>query len=61
MISGKLVLITGGSSGIGKHLAGKLLKSGNRVVIASNNLYNLEVVVTELKNISPIFFRIMLM
>ena len=52
----KTCLITGGSSGIGKHLAGKLLKSGNRVVIASNNLYNLEQVVTEFKDLSPNIF-----
>lgn len=57
MISKKNILITGGSSGIGKHLAGKLLESDNEVVIASNNLYNLEQTAKEFKKISPkIFF-----
>jgi short-subunit dehydrogenase len=57
MISGKHILITGGSSGIGKHLAGKLLEHGNKVVIASNNSASLEQTVGELKNISShIFF-----
>lgn len=57
MISGKYILITGGSSGIGKHLAGKLLEYGNRIVIASNNSADLARAVNDLKQISPeIFF-----
>lgn len=56
MISGKYVLITGGSSGIGRHLAGKLLESGNKIVIVSNNLAGLEQAASELKNISPDLF-----
>ncbi len=57
MISGKQVLITGGSSGIGKHLAGKLLEHGNKIVIVSNNLAGLEQAAGELRNKSPqIFF-----
>jgi len=58
MISGKLILITGGSSGIGKHLAGKLLEYGNRIVIASNNSTDLEQSVDELRLISSrVFFH----
>lgn len=57
MISGKHVLITGGSSGIGRHLAGRLLECGNKVVIASNNPTHLERVASELKSIScELFF-----
>jgi short-subunit dehydrogenase len=57
MIAGKYILITGGSSGIGRHLAGKLLEYGNKVAIASNNLTDLERAASELQNISPkIFF-----
>lgn len=57
MISGKYILITGGSSGLGKHLAGQLLEAGNKVSIASDNQSSLEQAVKELKgksaNITP--------
>ena len=57
MITKKNILITGGSSGIGKHLAASLLKNNNRVVIASNNHSGLEQAFNELRNISSnIFF-----
>jgi uncharacterized protein len=56
MISGKHILITGGSSGIGRHLAGKLLEHSNKVVIASNNLAALEQTAGELENISSLIF-----
>jgi uncharacterized protein len=57
MITEKLILITGGSSGIGKNLAIKFLESGNRIVIASNNLTGLEQAASELRLISSeIFF-----
>jgi len=57
MISGKKILITGGSSGIGKQLASDLLRNGNQVVIASNNLPELQGTASELKIISTdIFF-----
>lgn len=56
MISGKNILITGGSSGLGKHLAGKLLESANKVVIASNNPSKLEQAANELKKISSNLF-----
>jgi short-subunit dehydrogenase len=52
MIAGKHILITGGSSGIGKHLAGKLLECSNKIVIASNNPADLEQAASELKLIS---------
>jgi len=57
MISGKHILITGGSSGIGRHLAGKLLEFDNKIVIASHNQVELERTASDFKNISPqIFF-----
>lgn len=56
MISKKYILITGGSSGIGKHLAASLLKNNNKVVIASNNQLGLQHAVSELRNISPNIF-----
>lgn len=57
MISRKYILITGGSSGIGRSLASKLLEFGNKIVIASNNPAALEEAVSELKSISSnVFF-----
>ena len=56
MISQKNILITGGSSGIGKHLAASLLKNNNKVVIASNNQSGLQHAISELRNISPNIF-----
>jgi uncharacterized protein len=53
MISGKTILITGGSSGIGRHLASSLLEQNNKIVIASNNRPGLKQAVDELGNISP--------
>jgi uncharacterized protein len=57
MISGKFILITGGSSGIGKHLAGELLRSGNKVIIASNNPSGLGEAAKDLREISPNLFH----
>lgn len=56
MISKKNILITGGSSGIGRHLAASFLKDNNKVVIASNNKLGLQHAVSELRNISPNIF-----
>jgi len=56
MISQKNILITGGSSGIGRHLAASLLKNNNKVIIASNNQSGLQHAVRELRNISPNIF-----
>lgn len=52
MISEKHILITGGSSGIGRHLAVELLKQGNKVVIASHCLERLKEAECELKGVS---------
>jgi short-subunit dehydrogenase len=49
----KLLLITGGSSGIGKQLAADLLASGSRVIIVGDNADRLAAAVDELKAISP--------
>jgi short-subunit dehydrogenase len=43
-----IVLITGGSSGIGKHLAGAYLKRGDQVIIVSDNAAKLEAARVEL-------------
>jgi len=53
MIHDKLILITGGSSGIGRQLALDLLRLGNRVAVASNNSEDLDRTITELSKISP--------
>ena len=52
MITNKLILITGGSSGIGRQLVCDLLKMDNKVIVASNNLSKLEQTVLELSKIS---------
>ena len=50
--SGRRVLITGGSSGIGKHLAGDLLRNGASVGIVANDPVKLNRAETELRQIS---------
>lgn len=52
MISGKSILITGGSSGIGKRLASDFLQSGNKVLIVANDEIGLEQATNELLGIS---------
>ena len=49
---GKVVLITGGSSGIGKATAVKFLKKGAKVYITGRNLERLEIAQLELQKIS---------
>jgi hypothetical protein len=49
----KLVLITGGSSGIGKQLAMDMLRAGAKVIIVSNQSEKLELAREELIQISP--------
>jgi short-subunit dehydrogenase len=50
--SGRRVLITGGSSGIGKHLAGDLLRKGASVGIVADDPVKLSRAETELRHIS---------
>ena len=50
--SGRRVLITGGSSGIGKHLAGDLLRKGASVGIVADDPVKLNSAETELRQIS---------
>lgn len=52
MISGRLVVITGGSSGIGKQLALDLLQGNNTVVVASNNLEKMELAIRDFLKVS---------
>lgn len=48
----KLLLITGGSSGIGKQLAADLLTTGSKVIIVSDNPDHIAEALKELKSIS---------
>lgn len=58
-MKGKVVIITGGSSGIGKALAKEFGLRGSRVMITGRNGYNLEKAVTELtdKGVDVVGFR----
>jgi short-subunit dehydrogenase len=50
---GRRTLITGGSSGIGKHLAGELLKRGASVGIVAEDPVKLRAAEAELRQLSP--------
>lgn len=52
MESKQLILITGGSSGIGKHLASEYLKQGASVIIIADGKEKLQEAHDDLKNIS---------
>src|ERR1041384_7542818 len=58
-MNGKVVIITGGSSGIGKALAAEFGLRGSRVMITGRNGYNLEKATNELsaKGVEVIPFR----
>ncbi|MGC3948212.1 MAG: SDR family oxidoreductase [Chryseolinea sp.] len=58
-MKGKVVIITGGSSGIGKALAAEFGLRGSRVIITGRNGYNLEKAANELsaKGVEVIPFR----
>lgn len=58
-MKGKVVIITGGSSGIGKALASEFGLRGSRVMITGRNGYNLDKAVNELtdKGVEVIGFR----
>ena len=51
--AGRNVLITGGSSGIGKHLAAELLRRGARVGIVADDAERLRAAESDLQRISP--------
>lgn len=52
-----MVIITGGSSGIGKQLACDLLRLGNKVIIASNDIGKLNQAIENLSKISPQVYK----
>ncbi len=52
-VANKVVLITGGASGIGKAIATAFVQSGAKVVIGSRTLEKIEQAVTELNQINP--------
>jgi len=52
MLSGKIALITGGGTGIGKAIALKLAQNGAKVAIASRSAAKVERAADELKNLS---------
>ncbi len=52
-LSGKVVIITGASSGIGEETAKVFAKAGCKVVLSSRNLENLNKVADEIKSFNP--------
>lgn len=58
--AGKIALISGGSGGIGKEIAKKLLQGGCKVIIAGSNQENLNMTVMELgeQNITSLVLNI---
>lgn len=55
-MKGKVIIITGGSGGIGKACARKFLKDGSIVCIADINEHNLKNTAEELKALGEIYF-----
>jgi short-subunit dehydrogenase len=54
-MKGKTILITGGASGIGKIMARLVLERGAKVIIWDLNRENMEITISELAVIGPIF------
>jgi short-subunit dehydrogenase len=52
-LEGKLVVVTGGSSGIGKHLAADFLRRGARTILVSRDQARLQQAARELAEIGP--------
>src|SRR5688572_17986939 len=52
-LDGKLVVVTGGSSGIGKHLAADFLHRGARTILVSRDQARLQQAASELAEIGP--------
>ena len=49
-IDGKSALVTGASSGLGRHFAGAMAKAGAKVVLAARRIDRLEEIAVELRN-----------
>lgn len=60
LLQNRVVLITGGSSGIGKEIARACLASGAKVVITARNKRKLELTVDELRKVSQEIYSISL-
>jgi len=52
-LSGKTALITGASSGLGRHFAHTLCRAGARVVVTARRSDNLRELLTEIRDINP--------
>ena len=48
-LTGKIALVTGASSGLGKHFAGVLAQSGAKVVLAARRMERLEALAAEIE------------
>ena len=51
MMQGKVVVITGGAKGIGRHAAHTLAKAGARLVLADSDLKRMHKTLAEIRNL----------